>query len=215
MFKRLLYICVGLIVFVCTSYFAVVNIPFSKKQKGMKYYTTAEQKPSFKNKQALRAFCKQKELNTNICVLVNYSIPSGKPRFFVYDFDKNKIVYRCRCAHGLGGGSTARIPVFSNSVGSKCSSLGKFVLTGTGSAHFKNCFRLRGLDESNNNAEARGILIHSATIVTKFRLLPWIPLNRSCEGCFTITKGGLLKMHELYNRETNKHILVYAYKSDN
>lgn len=215
MFKRVIYISIGLIVFVCACYLFVVNIPFSKQQEGMKYYTTTEQRPSFKNKQALRAFCEQKGFNTNICVLVNYSIPSGQPRFFVYDFVNNKIVYRCRCAHGLGGGSTARMPVFSNSVGSKCSSLGKFVLTGIGSAHFKNCFRLRGLDESNNNAEVRGILIHSASIVTRFRLLPWIPLSSSCEGCITITRGGLMKMHEIYNREANKQIFVYAYKSDN
>ena len=211
MYKRILFICIALFGITCIGYLLVVNIPFSHKQKRMRYYTTIEQRPSFKDKQALREYCRKKGLNTHLCVLVNYSIASGKPRFFIYDFDKQRIIYRCRCAHGLGGGSTARKAIFSNSIGSKCSSLGKFMLTGIGSAHFRNCFRLRGLDESNNNAETRGILIHAASIVTKFRLLPWIPLNRSCEGCFTITKGGLMKMHEIYDREDNKKILLYAY----
>lgn len=37
-----------------------------------------------------------------------------------------------------------------------------------GGMKFKNCVRLRGLDESNYLAEARGILIHSAGKVTRF-----------------------------------------------
>lgn len=192
-------------------YLIGMNIPYHHKGNGMEYYSSVKQDPSFKDKQALRNYCLNAGLNTNLCILVNYSIRSGQPRFFVYDFNKRKIVYRCRCAHGLGGGSTAVKPVFSNSNGSRCSSLGKFVIVGTGSAHYKNCFRLRGLDNSNNNAEKRGILIHSASIVTRFRWLPWIPLNKSCEGCLTITKDGLMKLHKLYNGETNKKILIYAY----
>lgn len=201
------------IIVLIAAYVIWSNIPYQRKKSGMTYYTQIDQCPSFLDKKALKQYCRDSGFNTNICILVNYSIPSGKPRFFVYDFNKAKIIYRSRCAHGLGGGSTARKPVFSNSEGSKCSSLGKFVFIGTGSAHYKNCFRLKGLDESNNNATQRGILIHSASIVSRFKLLPWIPLNRSCEGCFTITKGGLMKLHEIYNKESNKNILLYAYKS--
>lgn len=195
-------------------YLIGMNIPYHHKGNGMAYYSSVKQDPSFKDKQALRNYCLNAGLNTNLCILVNYSIRSGLPRFFVYDFNKRKIVYRCRCAHGLGGGSTAVKPVFSNSYGSRCSSLGKFVILGTGSAHYKNCIRLRGLDKSNDNAEKSGILIHSASIVTRFRWLPWMPLSKSCEGCFTITKGGLMKMHEILKKEKNKKILVYAYSNE-
>lgn len=193
------------------GYLALVSIPYKSKDPRMSYYSTITENPSHRNKAALRDYCLQNGLNTNVCILVNYGIRSGLPRFFIYDFNRNKITYRCRCAHGLGGGSTARTPVFSNSNGSKCSSLGKFVISGIGSAHYRNCIRLRGLDPTNSNAEQRGILIHAAGIVTRFRLLPWIPLNRSCEGCFTITKGGLMKIHDILNQETNQNILVYAY----
>lgn len=193
------------------GYLALVNIPYHSKNPHMSYYAGIHENPSHRDKVALRDYCKRNGLNTNLCILVNYGIRSGAPRFFVYDFNKQRIIYRCRCAHGLGGGSTARKPVFSNSNGSKCSSLGKFVISGIGSAHFRNCFRVNGLDDTNSRAAQRGILIHAASIVTNFKVLPWIHLNKSCEGCFTITKDGLMKLHNIYNKESNKRILVYAY----
>lgn len=199
------------LVIIVGGYLTFVNIPYQSKNPRMTYYMSISENPSHRDKGALRDYCRRNNLNTNICILVNYGIQSGEPRFFVYDFNKKKIVYRCRCAHGLGGGSTARKPVFSNSNGSKCSSLGKFVISGVGSAHYKNSFRVNGLDETNSRAAKRGILIHAASIVTNFKVLPWIPLNKSCEGCFTITKGGLMKLHNIYNKESNKRILVYAY----
>ena len=211
--QSVIYLFIAIIVLIA-MYAIWVNIPYQCKKTGMIYYTQIEQFPSFRDKKAIKRYCMEKGFNTNICIFVNYSIPSGKPRFFIYDFNKAKIIYRSRCAHGLGGGSTARKAVFSNSYGSRCSSLGKFVISGIGSAHYKNCIRLRGLDESNDNAEKRGILIHSASIVTQFRWLPWMPLSKSCEGCFTITKGGLMKMHEILQKEKNKKILVYAYNNE-
>ena len=59
-------------------------------------------------------------------ILVDYSIPSNKPRMFVYDYKEEKIVKKFWCAHGFGGGSTDSIPVFSNKPGSNCSSLGLY-----------------------------------------------------------------------------------------
>lgn len=58
--------------------------------------------------------------------------------FYVADFNKKKIIYRCRSVHGLRGGSTARNPVFYNFVESKCSSLEKLVVSSVGAAHFRN-----------------------------------------------------------------------------
>lgn len=58
--------------------------------------------------------------------------------------------------HGSGKGNTAAQPKFSNNPGSGCTSLGRYVMIGKGGMKFKNCVRLRGLDESNYLAEARG-----------------------------------------------------------
>ena len=196
------------------AYILIINIPICAKKKGLHYYSTVSADYVFKDKDAIIEYCSDNGFNTNYCIFVDYSIKSGSPRFFIYDFTKKDIVFSCLCAHGLGGGSTAITPVFSNSEGSLCSSLGRFVITGIGSATYKNCFRLKGLDPVNNNAATRGILIHAGRMVSYHKLIPYIPLSKTCEGCLTITKKGLFKLHELYRQEKNKQILVYTFNDN-
>lgn len=197
------------------AYIVIINIPICAKKKGMTYYSQMSAEYVFKDKDAIHDYCLNNGFNTHFCILVDYSIKSGNPRFFIYDFSKKKIVYKCLCAHGLGGGSTAIRPVFSNSEGSLCSSLGRFVISGIGSSTYKNCFQLEGLDPTNCNAARRGILIHAGRMVTYHKLLPYMLLSKTCEGCLTITKSGLFKLHELYRQEENKRILVYSFCDNN
>lgn len=79
-----------------------------------------------------------------------------RKRFFIYDLQRGKRVKSSYCMHGSGKGNTAAQPKFSNNPGSGCTSLGRYVMIGKGGMKFKNCVRLRGLDESNYLAEARG-----------------------------------------------------------
>ena len=76
--------------------------------------------------QAGRAYCDKNGYNTNYCFLVDFSIHSGKRRFFVWDFKGDSVKYASLCAHGCGKNSTLSKPVFSNVEGSYCSSLGKY-----------------------------------------------------------------------------------------
>ena len=71
-------------------------------------------------------YCKENGYSTDYCLLVDYGRHSGRVRFFIWDFEMEKPVLRSLCAHGYGKGSTARRPVFSNEVGSFCSSLGHY-----------------------------------------------------------------------------------------
>ena len=73
-----------------------------------------------------KAYCVSKGFSTNYCFLVDFSIHSGKKRFFVWDFKGDSIKYASLCAHGYGKDSTPSKPVFSNTPGSLCSSLGKY-----------------------------------------------------------------------------------------
>ena len=57
-------------------YLIGMNIPYHHKGNGMEYYSSVKQDPSFKDKQALRNYCLNAGLNTNLCILVNYSIRS-------------------------------------------------------------------------------------------------------------------------------------------
>ena len=66
---------------------------------------------------AAKTYCVEKGFNTNYCFLVDFSIPSGKKRFFVWDFKGDSIKYSSLCAHGYGKESTPKKPVYSNEIG--------------------------------------------------------------------------------------------------
>ena len=95
--------------------------------------------------------------NTNYCFLVDFSIHSGKRRFFVWDFKGDSVKYASLCAHGYGKNSTVSKPVFSNVEGSYCSSLGKYKV---GIRSYSKWginihYKLHGLEATNDNAFKR------------------------------------------------------------
>ena len=140
----------------------------------------------------LKCYCHGNGLNEQYAVVVDFSHPSGKHRFFVCDLQVKKIISSSLCAHRSGKGSTATKPIFSNEIGSNCSSLGNYAITGRhkmSSAGLPS-FRLKGLDSSNSNAMKRGILLHSAKMVSLSRLgiSPFYLLlnKRINSGCFAV-----------------------------
>ena len=163
----------------------------------------------------LKEYCRKKDLSENYAIVVDYSIPSGKHRFFVCDLKKEKIIASSLCAHGAGKGSTVFKPIFSNEIGSNCSSLGHYKITGRHqmSSSGLPSFRLQGLDTSNSNAMKRGILIHSAKLVSYCRLgiYPfYLPLDRRISsGCFAIDIDMMDVVGDLVDNE-KKPILLYA-----
>lgn len=163
----------------------------------------------------LKEYCRKKGLSENYAIVVDYSIPSGKHRFFVCDLKKQKIIASSLCAHGAGKGSTVFKPIFSNEIGSNCSSLGHYKITGRNqmSSSGLPSFRLQGLDTSNSNAMKRGILIHSAKLVSYCRLgiYPfYLPLDRRISsGCFAIDIDMMDVVGDLVDKE-KKPILLYA-----
>ena len=163
----------------------------------------------------LKSYCHDNGLNEHYAVVVDFSVPSGKHRFFVCDLKKQEIISSSLCAHGSGKGSTVTKPVFSNEVGSNCSSLGHYAIAGRHkmSSTGLPSFRLKGLDPSNSNAMKRGILIHSAKIVSMSRLgiFPfYLPLDkRISSGCFAVDIDMMDFVGDLVDNE-KKPILLYA-----
>ena len=151
-------------------------------------------------------------LSTQYCFFVNYAIPSGTPRFFVWDFAQHKVVGTARCMHGSGLANTASTPVFSNRVNSNCSSLGRFeVLRNEHGSRLRRSFRLQGLDKENSNAYGRGLLIHSSRWVDQHKHKKYIPLHTpSCQGCVTISTNGMRYVEKLVKGE-NKNILLWTF----
>ncbi|MFV0330574.1 MAG: murein L,D-transpeptidase catalytic domain-containing protein [Dysgonomonas sp.] len=159
-----------------------------------------------------KMFCKQKDYNMQYCILIDFSIHSGKNRFFVWDFAKDTIRHESLCCHGYGKESTQSKPVFSNVEGSYCSSLGKYKM-GVRSysswginAHYK----MHGLEKTNNNAFKRIVVLHSHNPVPEEEIYPnHLPLGWS-QGCSVISNNIMRRVDALL-KDTKKPVLMWIY----
>ena len=163
--------------------------------------------------QAGKAYCDKNGYNTNYCFLVDFSIPSGKKRFFVWDFKGDSIKYSSLCAHGYGKESTPKKPVYSNVEGSYCSSLGKYKV---GIRSYSKWginvhYKLHGLESTNSNAFKRYIVLHSYTPVPTLEIYPMhLPLGIS-QGCPVICDDAMRKVDALLKVE-KKPVLLWIYE---
>lgn len=162
--------------------------------------------------QALQ-YSKAHKMNTSYCILVDMRIHSGKNRLFVYDFKKKKILIEGLCAHGSGGGSGPLTPVYSNEIGSNCTSLGKYKL---GSRAYSKWgihvhYKMHGLEKTNNNAFKRIVVLHSYTPVPAFQTYP-LPLFGVSSGCPVIANATMRKIDKLL-KSGQKNMLLWIYES--
>ncbi|NDV77415.1 murein L,D-transpeptidase catalytic domain-containing protein [Dysgonomonas sp. 511] len=157
-------------------------------------------------------YCKTKGLNTDYCILIDFSIHSGKNRIFVWDFANDTIKYTGLCCHGYGQGSTGAKPVFSNTEGSYCSSLGKYKL---GIRSYSNYginahYKMHGLEKTNSNAFRRIIVLHSHTPVPDHEIHPrHLPLGWSM-GC-PVVSNRLMKDIDALLKKEKKPLLMWIY----
>ncbi|MEJ8589995.1 murein L,D-transpeptidase catalytic domain family protein [Riemerella anatipestifer] len=155
-----------------------------------------------------KEYIQNKNYNQDIVMLIDYKIPSGKYRFFVYSFKADKIVDRGLVAHGSGSVNKAdNTLVFSNTENSYQSSLGKFKIGNSYRGQFGKSYRLVGLDKSNSNALRRAIVLHS------YHSIP----NQEINGEISLSLGCPMVSHLFFNRLENyidtseKPILLYSY----
>lgn len=158
-------------------------------------------------------FARKRNMSTRYALFVDYGVPSGTPRLYVWDFEKNCIEARTYVMHGPGKGSTAEHPVFSNEIGSNCSTLGRFLVTKEHGRRNKTGYKLKGLDIDNRNAYRRALMIHKSPYVDGMVWKKYIPLNpRCCQGCVTVTSKGMDYIGKLVKSE-KKPILLWNYCS--
>jgi hypothetical protein len=141
-----------------------------------------------------------------LLIVIDYSLPSRIPRLWVLDLARDSVLAHELVAHGRGsGGDFARY--FSNQTGSLKSSLGTYV---TGSIYHGRhglSLRLRGLDRGlNDQAEARGIVIHGAEYVSDSIIPKLGRLGRS-QGCPALSPKAAERIIPLVQGGT----VVYAY----
>lgn len=173
----------------------------------------------------LKEYCVKNNYNTNIGVLVDYSVHSGRTRFVVWDFNNNKALLKSICAQGCGKGENQGKNVFSNEMGSLCSSLGHYKIgkeRKMNSIKGRPALNLTGLDSTNSNAIARGILIHPVHLPS-FSIYPFsIPskvyrifgkaiMRPYSEGCVTIPFDKYKETVTILNENKGKPVILWVY----
>ncbi|WP_454045964.1 murein L,D-transpeptidase catalytic domain-containing protein [Chryseobacterium sp. Marseille-Q8038] len=110
----------------------------------------------------VKSYIKGKEYNQELAVFINFKIPSGKYRYFIYNLKNNTIVQQAVVSHGSGSVIPRSESLkFSNVEGSYQSSLGKYAIGESYVGKFGKAYRLSGLDSTNSNAMQRAIVLHS------------------------------------------------------
>ena len=97
--------------------------------------------------------------------VIDYSLPSARPRLWVFDLRSGQLLFRELVAHGRNSGDEAATH-FSNLMGSRESSLGLFRTADAYVGHNGYSLRLDGLEPGfNSQARARDIVVHGAKYV--------------------------------------------------
>ena len=120
--------------------------------------------------------------------IVDFSAPSGDPRFHVVDLG-NGTVDSYRVTHGKGSDPShcGYLESFSNTPGSEATSKGAYTTSDYYHGKYGLSMRLRGHDWTNNNAESRAIVIHNAWYAEPNVISQHGKLGRS-QGCFAFSR---------------------------
>lgn len=115
--------------------------------------------------EAWKCAAKRGEVTRPVAVVIDYSKPSTEKRLWVLDLEKGAVLWHELVAHGKGTGENLAVN-FSNTSGSRQSSLGAFATRGTYVGDNGYSLKLKGLERGvNDDAESRAIVMHGAWYV--------------------------------------------------
>jgi len=103
----------------------------------------------------------------DLLTVIDYSLASTEPRMWVFDLEKQELLFHELVAHGVNTGENYATR-FSNRQGSKQSSLGVFLTGETYDGRNGYSLRLHGLEDGVNHlALDRAIVVHGAWYVSE------------------------------------------------
>lgn len=123
--------------------------------------------------------------------VADFAQPSRSPRLHLVDLENGR-VESLLVAHGRGSdpAHTGWLKSFSNAPGSAATSEGDYLTGDYYVGSHGRSMRLKGLDPSNCNAEARAIVVHGAWYVSPQMVREHGVLGRS-EGCLAVSTADL------------------------
>jgi hypothetical protein len=159
------------------------------------------------------SYCIENNMDTSICFLIDMSIPSGLPRFFVWDFEVGKVIDSSQVCHGkkspINGTDNLK---FSNERFSNCTSLGKYKVLNRGQSGYGVGFNyvLVGFEKTNSNARSRIVVLHSKDEVSDVPIYPKKLVTSS--GCPSVSNKFLYRLDEILKTRVNQVLLWIYYK---
>lgn len=147
--------------------------------------------------------------NQRYLTIVDLSQSSRNKRFYILDMSKDSLVWNTYVAHGKNSGIDMA-KNFSNDLNSNKSSLGFYVTKSTYHGKHGLSLKINGLEHGfNDNAEARGVVVHGASYVSAARVAsdymgrsqgcPALPENEYAQVIDIIKDGSVLFV---YNPES-------------
>ena len=152
-------------------------------------------------------YASQHNCNSEYCFMVDMKMESGKKRFFVYNLKTDSIELAGLVTHGSGKTQSNEIQ-FSNTANSLCTSLGKYKIGNAYTGKFGLAFKLYGLDNTNNNAFNRFVVLHAHSCVPNEETAPF-PICKSW-GCPTVAPSFLQEL-KTYIEKSEKPVLLSVY----
>jgi len=156
----------------------------------------------------VEAFAEQNGYSTDYCFLIDFSIKSGKKRFFVYDLQTGEILRSGLVAHGSCYTQFLSQAKFSNATNCGCSSSGRYKVGGSYKGEWGKSFRLYGLDKSNSNAFKRAIVLHAHDEVPDDEIYPRVLVNSY--GCPMVSHSFFKELSQIIEG-SEKPILLWIY----
>ncbi|AKQ47720.1 hypothetical protein TH63_13635 [Rufibacter radiotolerans] len=142
--------------------------------------------------------------NQDVAFYADLTLPANEYRFFVLDLKEGKVLDKGLCLNGREDNEGNVI--YSNTPDSNCSSKGVAEISYRYNGSFGKAYKLRGLEESNNNMFRRAIVLHAWSGV------PDEPVKEEpiqSQGCPTVNPAFLEKLSG-YIDNSNKPILLYT-----
>jgi len=157
---------------------------------------------------SIDAFARENNYNSTRCFLIDMHVASGLKRFFVYNFKKDSIEAAGLVTHGSGSDNGTPELSFSNTPNSNATSVGRYRVGKSYYGKFGLAYKLYGLDETNNKAFDRFVVLHSHSCVPTGEVSP----SPICEswGCPTVAPA-FLSVLKNYIDNSSRPILMWIY----
>jgi hypothetical protein len=154
-----------------------------------------------------KSFVQRKDYNNKNAFFIDMSLPSGKPRFYIYDLEKDSLINQGLVAHGNCFEYWLEGRRYSNVVGSGCTSLGKYKIGNSYVGKWGYSYKLHGLDSSNNNAYERTVVLHSHSCIPESETEDDICQSN---GCPTVAPIFYEQLKKIINA-SKKPVLLWIY----